>query len=202
MKVREIDSRVTDVLQGAFGHDERSTGLHASQIWEDLDRQLNTKNRTPLELAKLEEYGTIGFMWERVLENVLAQLTVDKNPGRYLRPGEQFCDGIYLTPDYFDTDFAGDGSALMGVEEWKVRWCSVNKGDDLEKNFWKILVQIKAYCKVLVVTRARLRILFIVGNWRDDITPKLRTWELEFTQREIDDCWSILTGHAKRKGWL
>ena len=202
MKVREIDSRVTDVLQGAFGHDERSTGLHASQIWEDLDRKLNTKGRTPMELAKLEEYGTIGFVWERVLENVLAELTVDSNPSRYLRPGEQQMDGVYMTPDYVDTDFAGDETCWLGVEEWKVRWCSVNKGDDLEKNFWKILVQIKAYCRVMVTLRARLRILFIVGNWRDDITPKLRTWELEFTQRELDENWSMLIGHARRQKWI
>lgn len=199
MKVQEINSRLTEVLQGTFGHPERSEGLHVSRIWEDLDRAIHAK-RGGIDQYDLEEYGTLGFVWERVLETTLEQLALSS--GRYMRPGEQFCDGIYLTPDYVDLDFVGDGSWIMGVEEWKVRWCSYRKGDNLEQNFWKWLVQTKAYCYVLNTNLARLRSLFIAGDWKQDITPRLRTWELIFTSRELQNNWDMLTGHAKRKGWL
>lgn len=210
MKVRENESRVTDVLAHRFGHDDRSPGLHASAIWEDISRtlNLNKQSKSPISAGgssapptDLEEFGTIGFLWERVLEQTLASIMIDDSEeGRYVRPGEQCVDGIHMTPDYCDLNF--NGNWVHGVEEWKVRWCSYRKADDLEKNFWKVLVQQKCYCNALHTPYSRLRMLFLVGDWRGDITPKLREFELEFTERELKDNWSMITGHAKRKGWV
>jgi hypothetical protein len=202
MKVNEIHTSVTKVLTERFGHDDRSEGLHASQIWEDISKSVLEKPRSPLAADKLAEFGTIGFIWERVLERTLAAIMVDNDidHGRYMRPGEQCVDGIYLTPDYCDLNF--NGNWVHGVEEWKVRWCSYRKADDLEKNFWKVMVQEKAYCYALQTPYSRLRMLFLVGDWRGDITPKLREFELEFTSRELQENWSMLTNHARRKGWL
>lgn len=207
MKVRENPSRITEVLMDRFGHDERSEGLHASTIWEDISRQLNlNKQQAKSALAAgpspdLEEFGTIGFLWERILEKTLASIMIESDEqGRYVRPGEQCVDGIHMTPDYCDLNY--NGNWVHGVEEWKARWCSYRKADDLEKNFWKVLVQQKCYCHALQTPHSRLRMLFLVGDWRGDITPKLREFELEFTARELQDNWSMITGHARRRGWL
>jgi len=202
LKLVEIPSTITQLLTDRFSHDERSEGLHASQIWEDLHASVQTKKRSALAADKLSEFGTVGFIWERVLEQTLASIMVD-NPidhGRYFRPGEQCVDGIYLTPDYCDLNY--NGNWVHGVEEWKVRWCSYRKADNLEQNFWKMIVQQKAYCHALQTPYSRLRMLFLVGDWRSDITPKMREFELEFTSRELQENWSMITNHARRRGWL
>jgi hypothetical protein len=203
MKIREVDSRLTEVLQGTFGHAERSEGLHASRIIHDLRAGLGKlKKGGGISDVQLEEFGTIGFVWERVLETTLAKLVSEANPARYLRLGEQVQDGVYRTPDYADLDHFGDGTYKLGVEEWKCSWSSYRKADDLERNFWHWLVQIKDYCEVLNTPYARLRALFIAGDWKGDITPKLRTWEMEFSARELRDNHDMLLNHAKRKGWV
>jgi len=201
MKVREIDTRLTDVLMDKFGHPDRSPGLHASQIWHDMAVGIGRKAES-VDQKSLEEYGTIGFVWERVLEKTLADITADTEPGRYMRVGERVRDGILMTPDYMDLDYFGDGSSLLGVEEWKVKWCSYRKGDNLEKNFWEWLVQQKTYCYEMETPYSRLRALFIAGDWKGDVTPKLRTWEFEWGSRELADNWEMLRGHARRRGWI
>lgn len=200
MKVKEIGSGLTELLLNRFGHDTRSPGLHASQIWTDIAASIGKSSKSPLSQDKLQEFGTLGFVWERIIENTLASLYYDET--RHFRPGEQTLDGIHFTPDYVDLDFYGDESYELGVEEWKVKWCSCNKADDLERNFWVWIVQMKAYCYVLNTRLARLRALFIVGNWRDDITPKIREFEFEFSQQELIDNHRMLLNHAKRKGWV
>jgi hypothetical protein len=204
MKVREVNTTLTAALMDRFGHPERSPGLHASQIWVDIAAQLgfHRNRKGDITETQLKEFGTLGFLWERMLEKALGDLIADSNPGRYMRPGEQCMDGVYMTPDYVDLDFHANGEYQLGLEEWKVRWCSYHKADDLEKNFWEWLVQCKTYCRVLRTRHARLRALFVVGDWRGDITPKLREWEIEFGEQEIEDNWRMLRGHARRKGWL
>lgn len=203
MKITEINTGVMEALAGLFGHDDRSEGLHASQIWTDLAAGIDKSKRSPITQDKLQDFGALGFLWEKVLEKTLASMVMESDhEGRYMRPGEQCIDGIYLTPDYVDLDFLANGTWQIGCEEWKVRWCSYRKADDLEKNFWLILVQLKAYCRAINTNFARLRMLFVVGNWKDDITPKLREFELTFSDQELADNWSMLVNHARRRGWL
>lgn len=203
MKVRESQFRITEALATAFGHPERSEGLHVSRIIHDLREGLGKgAGDGSISQLQLEEFGTIGFLWERILELTLSSMVADTAPGRFLRLGEVAHDGLFLTPDYCDLDYHGDGSNVLGLEEWKCSWSSPRKADDLEKNFWHWLVQIKAYCWVLETRLARLRAVFIAGDWKGDITPRCRIWEFEFTERELADNWSMLINHAKAKGWM
>lgn len=201
MLITPVPFTLTEYLQSKFDHADRSDGLHVSRIYGDLDRAINRKRESGIEAADLDEFAQIGFLWERILETTLADLTYSAQPERYFRPGEISVDGILMTPDYADLDFTGDGSYEMGVEEWKVTWRSDKHAEDLERNHWKWLVQIKAYCWGLACTRARLRALYLVGNWRDRIVPTPKCWELQFTQRELRDNWEMLRGHADSKGW-
>lgn len=204
MTVTDIDDfDMVGYLAARFGHESRSPGLHVSQVYGDLDRLLNAKRYSSgISEGELSMFGSIGFVWERILEETLGDITIGSDPARYFRPGEQECDGLLLTPDYADLDFYGDGSNQLGLEEWKVNWKSVNAWNDMEKNFWRWLVQMKAYCYVLGTNSARIRVLFIVGDWRDNITPQCRVREFEFTDQELADNWHMLVQHAAAKGWL
>lgn len=205
MRIKDIlDFDFPAYMAERFDHPDRTEGLHVSTIYGDLDRALNP-GRYAGEFTEgdLGHFGTIGFLWERMLEDCLATITAASNPARYYRPGEQLVEGLLLTPDYGDLDWFGDGSCELGLEEWKVTWKSVKKWDEpLEKNFWRWKVQMMAYCYVLGVTRARMRVLFIVGNWRDSIVPVCKVREFEFTEQELRENWAMLLGHAKRKGWV
>jgi hypothetical protein len=203
MQVKEDKSQtITEALISKFGHPSRSEGLHVSRIIRDLQVQIGRgREDSSISQGQLQDFGTIGFVWERVLETTLADLTVGEDP-RYMRLGELSLDGLYLTPDYCDLDFHGNQTWELGLEEWKVKWCSYRKGDDLERNFWEWLVQCKAYCFVLGTGLARIRALFIAGDWKGSIAPVVRQWELTFTGRELQDNWEMLTGHARRRGWL
>lgn len=203
MQIREVQFDLIPYLEARFGHAPRSVGLHVSQVYGDLDRILNAKRyKGDLTETQLSMFGNLGFLWERVLSDALSTLTLEYDPARYYRPEEMEHEGMFLTPDYADLDFLGDGSGIMGLEEWKVSWKSVNAWDDMEKNFWRWLVQMKAYCHVLGIRQARMRVLFIVGDWRDDISPKCKCREFIFTEQELQENWDMLKGHAKRKGWL
>lgn len=203
MKCTEVNFDLTQYLSTRFGHPERTDGLHVSRIYGDLDRALNAgRYKNEITPDQLNNFAQVGFLWERVLESILADVTISADPLRYFRPGEQRLDGILATPDYADLDFFGDGTCQLGLEEWKANWSSCRKGDDLDKNFWRWLVQMKAYCFILGTVYARLRVVFMVGDWRDNISPTPRMWEFEFTPLELEENWAMLKGHAKRKGWL
>lgn len=196
-----LDKTLTPLFSATSARPARSTGTHGSEIWNDLEASLAGK-RDPIEQETLRDYGAIGFLWERVLESHLARLTLDGGDGRWMCPGELELDDIFLTPDQVDLDFHGDGTMVLGLEEWKCTWRSVNKADNLERWFWKWLVQQKAYCKALDTIHSRLRGLFIVGDWAGKAYPQTRGWEFTWTQRELDDNWSMLRNHGLAKGWL
>lgn len=190
-------------LQQRLGHPPRSSGVHMSAILHDIDRVLNAKRySSDITPAELDHFAAIGFLWERILERTLADLTIEHEPGRYFRPDEQQMDGIYLTPDYADLDFFGDGTCTMGLEEWKVTWKSTNALDNLESNFWRWVVQAKSYCRALGCLHVRFRVLAIVGNWKDKIVPVCRVFEITFTEQELEENWSMLLNHGKRKGMV
>lgn len=204
MKVTDIPFDFAPYLEARFSHASRSSGLHVSKIYGDLDRTMNAKRyEGEMSEAQLNAFAQIGFLWERILEDKLSEITVGGDPARYSRIGEIVVDGVALTPDYCDWDFFGDNSCVLGLEEWKVAWKSVNAWDNfpMEKNFWRWLVQKKAYCYAMGTCYARLRAVFIVGDWKQDISPKSRMREFEFTVQELEDNWAMLMRHAKGKGW-
>lgn len=203
MIMTDVPFDFVSYLESRFGHASRTPGLHVSQIYGDLDRVLNAaRYKGTFTEEDLGAFGTLGFLWERILEDALSQMVTEADPARYWRPTEMECDGILLTPDYADLDFHGDGSAQMGLEEYKVTWKSVKAWDDYEKNFWRWGVQKKAYCYVLGTRFARMRALFLVGNWRDSIVPVCKVREFVYTDRELQENWDMLRNHAKRRGWM
>jgi hypothetical protein len=173
----------------------RTTGCHLTDIIHDMEKSIG-KDRNPRAMGeeKLELYRTVGFLWEDVLTRVInAERSWAVSPG-LIRPGEIELDGIWMTPDA--VDFGCDPPAL---EEWKVTWRSASR--DLEGEHWHWFVQMKAYCHALHLTRANLRILYVNGDYRPTV-PKPQGYSIEFTQRELEENFSMVIQHARSRGWL
>ena len=173
---------------------------HVSNIIRDIENAiLKPGQRRPYdELSKEERkrlgtYASVGWAWEDAIRNALVTSGFHALPDDRYQPVGQLClDGIYGTPDGFDT-------VDCCVEEFKATWRSSNR--PLDPDFWHWLVQIKAYCKMLTVTWAKLRVFYVNGNYRES-GPQVKQFRLEWTQLEIDDNWRMLKNHAKSKGWI
>jgi hypothetical protein len=107
-------------------------------------------------------------------------------PPRYVRPGELELDGVYGSPDAVDCDDA----CLM---EFKVTWKSSNRAIE---SFFKYMLQVKAYCHMLGLTKCRLYVFFVCGNWKPPI-PQFKAWEIEFSAHELKDNWRMLVRNGQ-----
>jgi len=173
---------------------------HVSNIIRDIENAvLKPGQRRPYdELSKSERqrlgtYASVGWAWEDAIRDALVSSGLHPlSSDRYQPVGQLSLDGIYGSPDGFDT-------VDCCVEEFKATWRSSNR--PLDPDFWHWLVQIKAYCKMLTVNWARLRVFYVNGNYRES-GPQIKQFRLEWSQLEIDDNWKMLRGHAKAKGWI
>lgn len=171
---------------------ERSPTLHLSTIIAELDHARgNTYGET--DDATRNVYFSMGFIWETLVANVFPDVAIRRSAGTLFRPGELRLDGVTMSPDAVDIeDFA--------IEEYKATWLSSNNEIDGPK-FWRWLVQMKCYCKAVGTRTARLRVMFVVGNWRGS-GPQVKAWQFTFEQREIDETWQMCINHARAQHWL
>jgi hypothetical protein len=122
---------------------------------------------------------------------------------------------IYGTPDGVSQD-------LTSLEEYKFTWKSDSRvvtlasgelspdgkllsddwveDDTLEFGMWRWVVQTKAYCWMLGLESATIRVAHCNGNYRP-MMP--RAWEisLQFTPEELHDNWFMLVKQAVAAGW-
>lgn len=194
---------------------ERSEGVHVSQVIRSLNQGLfGSKFRSDLDETALESYRMLGFAWERVIvEAVLASKTL-------LRPGEVRKGTIIGSPDAVNED---DWS----LEEWKCTWRSlsnlIGKGhksltneqvnawieanadqvvQNMEREFFEWVVQQRTYCHMLSMDSSILRIMFVNGDYAANRRPFPVAVRLTFTPSELKDNWTMITDHAREKGWL
>lgn len=180
----------------------RSSGVHVSSIIREiaitqgilkygtvdadsklLDKQEITDPTAILRIA-------IGLSWEEwYIPRILGpQGVVD-------HPGEMSQDGIYMTHDgeSLDVIITPKGSKGRGrIHEIKATYKSTNTvGEDLRTQ-WMWLCQVMAYCKGSGTRFATIHVLFLCGDYRMPITPQLKIWDIEFSQKEIDDNWTLI----------
>lgn len=173
------------------GNGERSPGLHLTQIIYSLAQCIGVQedSATP---EQLEAYASVGFIWERVVENGMA---IACESSRYVRPGEVTLDGIIGSPDLLDLE-------QSVVIDTKVTFKSSAKLADLQRNHWKWLCQLKGYCHIIGWTTAELWVLPICGDWKPPmIAPPVRK-RLQFSKVELEDNWFMLIKHVQEKGLL
>lgn len=171
----------------------RSPGLHLSSIIYELDKIAHGDRYPDSDPSTKQAYFSVGFIWEQILSHLWRETALKYSDGVLIRPGEFSLDGIAMSPDAVDL---GD----LALEEYKATYLSSSNAIDGPK-FWHWLVQIKCYCKAIGTLKARLRVWFIVGDWKGS-GPQVRAWQFEFTQQEIDETWQMVTNSARAKGWI
>ena len=169
---------------------DRSTDkVHVSEVIRWIDNRVIHRGQrkpyedlSPNEKKRMGNYVSVGYAWEDLLAQSLAPVF----GGEYVRTGEIELDGIVGTPD---------GLELTGlaIDETKATWRSSRRS--IETDFWSWFVQIKAYCHILQVPRASLRVFFVNGDYRDS-GPQIKCFDIDFSQRELEDNWRMIKANA------
>lgn len=181
----------------------RSSGVHLSDIIRALMQRLE-KDRT------VKKYGPsfdiaegvparveAGILWEPILEESLRRKYATIRPAEIVSP-----EGIAMSPD-------GLNPVLMAGEEYKLTWKSCRGGlvDEYgmpREKFLPWFVQMKGYAKWLEVDRFILRVFFVNGDYSrgPDGGPQLKSYDLRFTEDEIDENWRLILAVAREEGLL
>lgn len=172
----------------------RTAGTHVSSLIRHLENTvMKPGQRKPYEELSREErrrmgnYTSMGWAFEDIVRRSLRNALAGMYGDVYMNPGEIEQDGIIGTPDDLNLEF-------MAVEELKATWRSSRR--NLETDFWSWMVQMKAYCFMLRLREARLRTFFVNGNYRES-GPQFKQWHIEFTDKELEDNWKMLTNAKK-----
>jgi hypothetical protein len=216
VRVKEIDHGLT--LAAPTAGYVRTPGLHASDLYNAFYKAFDPKrydkkdsqgNALPFDLAKME----LGTSFEEVLEAALITRLFGSRPGEFTAPHADNCPnadeplegldavcqecgaGTLFSPDYL---FDIDGDLVLG--EFKCTWYSA-KGAPFDPKFSKWITQIKLYLYWLGLTKCRLYVFFVNGDYTPP-SPQLRCWELTFTRRELIDEHATILRHARKKGLL
>ena len=134
---------------------------------------------------ELGNAGQIGRIWEHVLARELANAGL--GGANVVRPGEITCEGIIGSPDGVDCDDPA-------IVEYKATWKSSRKPIFEIAPWYKW--QVLAYAYMLGITRARLYILYVNGNYAP-LMPQVRAWEYQFSDGEVRENWNMIKRNAE-----
>jgi len=138
-----------------------------------------------LDPQALEAYRIGGFLFERALYDIILCDTAIQ------RIGEIDLNGIIMTPD------AVNLSNARGIES-KCTWRSMRHDvTDQTGEMAAWWMQMMGYAKALNMNRWDLYVFFMNGDYGKNRRPRLRHWEIEFTQDEVDNNWIRILNHAQ-----
>ena len=94
-------------------------------------------------------------------------------------------------------------NGVFRLGEFKLTWMSLSRSKGLrDPKFDKWFCQMKAYCYHLGTQHARLYAFFVCGDYTDMSPQFPPPWDIEFTQKELQEEWNTLLRHARKKGML
>jgi hypothetical protein len=168
----------------------RSPGLHASDIYGDLYQQLEP-NRYKKDQPLNAPLMALGTAWEKHLEYLLLI-----NGAKVYRPGELMSsDGIAFSPDLI----MFNGHTRVGeikLSSMSAESMPVEETNNLPPKFDKYLAQMKLYAYWLELRHGWLAMLSI---YRPHL-PELRCFNLEWSERELQENWQMHDNHSKHEG--
>lgn len=188
MEIEEFAVDITSFPRRPEGEDPaRSKGVHLTDVIRsimEISKMQRTASGSMWTQDSLELAGEVGFLWEEVL----SQAMKERLPCRI---GEVSKDGITMSPDGIEME--GD---LAVLSEYKAIWASSNRAIEDD---WYRMTQVKGYCAGLGLLVVRMYILYINGDWKGG-GPQFKGKRITFSQREIDETWDMIVGHARRQG--
>lgn len=154
-------------------------GVHVSSLIGSIEEQLRMRSSEPFPDGYL--FAIAGIAWEGWVRSRLGE----EEQG-YIWQLEAETDGITGTLDALDVRDPEN----LEVIECKLNWMSPNK--DMS-SVWKYQCQIKAYCYMVGATTARMYIYHV------QFPPVIRVLRFGFSERELDDNWTMLVNAARAK---
>lgn len=172
----------------------RTPGVHLTDIIKDImetSGMQRTVSGNVWGMDQLNLAAEVGFMWEEILSNAMK----DRLPYRI---GEVTVDGIIMSPDGLEVDEEEEENGGLVLGEYKAVWHSSRR---LPVDQWKWMTQIKGYCKGVGTNVVKMCILYLMGDYKGS-GPQYKGYKIRFTDLEIEENWSMLTTHARGKGWI
>lgn len=170
----------------------RSPGIHASDIWADYYARLDPKHYAydsppdPMLLA-------MGTAWEKHLEYLLlANGITAHRPDEFISP-----EGIAFSPDIL----LFNGVVRLGEIKWtskSTKDMPTSECNNLPSKLDRYVDQMKLYAYWLELQHGWLAIAFMNTPW----APDLRCFNLEWTERELQETHSKFMRHAREMGAL
>lgn len=170
----------------------RSSGLHASDIYGELFKELEparyayTSDANPLLLV-------LGTAWEVHFEKLLIDNGIQaERPGEFISP-----EGIAYSPDLI----LFNGVTRLGeikLTSMSADTMPIEQTNNLPPKLDKYLVQMKLYAYWLGLVDGWLAILFLHKPW----SPDLRIFDLSWTQQELQENHTMCMNYAKANGLL
>lgn len=166
---------------------DRSPGIHHSDVLSDLCIRLGLYEKSDLDMTRLQ----LGC----ALEDTIATRYSQQYPDRYIRGEEMLLGDLPITLDLIDTyDYI--------PEEIKLTWIS-SRHDPREEKFKRFRWQVMSQCCAMVVTRGRLNITHLRGDYKGfEIHHNL--WEYEWERHELENHKGRILRHRDlmlEEGW-
>jgi hypothetical protein len=197
----------------------RSPGVHVSTLIKGIAQETGFLPPDDLdELGLVNLLSKTGEAWWETLDHV-AKLRISlglaweewyipqlEAMGVVDHPGEMEVEGIYMTHDGESMDRIVRGRLEPVIHEVKATYKSINTvGLDLATQ-WMWLTQTKAYCKGAGATRAYLHVLFMCGDYKMPIRPRLGPIDgqmtcycIDYTPEEIQESWTLLRDYRDER---
>lgn len=201
----ELQPELTSLMFARDREAKRSEGWHVMEIVEDLELAWLDAREKAMRMGAdpnafteedLDQFAMVGFLWEwgigawlndAAFQNQILKLCGEEEV-KLIHPGELELDGIFGTPD--DLDVRG-----RALEEWKATWISARHDIRVKKRRW--IIQAMAYCWMLGVNKAVLRVFFLNGRYEKYQmgAPIVRFYRFRWTDQELEENWQMIVGH-------
>jgi len=170
------DQKDASLVLDKFRKEERE-GIHVSDLlFCPRKTYLQKKGLLPPSDEELL-YWVIGKGYHSLLEGEISEVQLQ-------------IDGVIGTLDTIQLE----GNLVVPVEFKSTRASS--RREVLEMSHW--IEQCLAYAKICGVSQVRLRILYLMGDYRE-LKPQLKSFILKFTEEEVENFWTKL---LSRKHYL
>lgn len=203
MKVSKREQN--DLVLSNTGGD-RAPGLHLSDIIKKLmfERDKKFNPDSPLDMMRIDA----GHTWEEIVSHALARRhRLANEPYAGHRPEPFQYDGVWMSPDWVNPD------SEWPLEEWKAT--KTSSKSSIEERQWYWMPQILGYAyglwrtNQMKVPAALIRVWYVMGDWSfDNKTNDLTLlrdyyeFEVEFSQRELEENWRSLIQAARKYGLI
>lgn len=188
----------------------RAAGVHASGIIRSiaiemgiLKGEFTDDAKSLVDIREITDETAIlrmaiGLAWE---EFYIGKILVLEGVSKH--PGEMNLDEVSMNPDGESietwTHIKGKPKTVLVIHEVKATYKSTNRVAEAEKE-WMWLTQLKCYCKAAKTRYGRLHVLFLCGDYKMPIRPLIKRWDIEFSQKDLDDNWELMTDYKNQRG--